>query len=127
MIESWEQAYAYAVKLRDEFLASLAVELEITTTPRPELQGGDRIEVGCPIAAGHVVYMPGTIVSVGRQGDKVPRETRIRVAVAYGDVDYALTTTPWAEHLTDELPELTWDRMPTTWGRLPAIDWDDLP
>lgn len=127
MIESWEQAYAYAVKLRDEFLASLAVELEISTVPRPELQGGDRIEVGCPIAAGHVVYFPGTITSVSRQGAKAPGETRIRVACAYGDVDYALGTTPWAEHLTDQKPELTWDRMPATWGRLPDIAWDDLP
>lgn len=127
MIETWEQAHAYAVKLRDEFLASLAVELEISTVPRPELQGGDRIEVGCPIAAGHVVYIPGSITSISRAGDKAPRETRIRVACAYGDVDHALTTTPWAEHLTGQLPPLTWDRMPSTWGRLPEITWDGLP
>ncbi|MHC6592433.1 hypothetical protein [Arthrobacter sp. C152] len=127
MIESWEQAYAYALKLRNEFLASLAVELEVSTVPRPELQGGDRIEVGCPIAAGHVVYVPGTITSISRQGDKAPRETRIRVACAYGDVDHALTTSPWAEYLTDQKPELTWERMPSTWGRLPNITWDALP
>ena len=127
MIESWEQAYAYAVKLRDEFLASLSVELEITTIPRPELQSGDRIEVGCPIAAGHVVYFPGSITSVNRQGDKAPRETRITVSCAYGDIEYALTTTPWADHLTPDLPPLTWDRMPATWGALPDITWDDLP
>lgn len=127
MIGSYEQAYAYAQTLRAQFLASLAVELEISTVPRPELQAGDRIEVGCPIAAGHVVYIPGTITSISRAGDMAPRETRIRVACAYGDVDYALTTTPWAEHLTGTLPDLTWDRMPGTWGRLPAMTWDDLP
>lgn len=127
MIESWEQAQHYATKLRDDFLASLAVELEISTVPRPELQGGDRIEVGCPIAAGHVVYFPGTITSISRAGDMAPRETRIRVACAYGDIDHALTTTPWAEHLTGTLPELTWDRMPGTWGSLPALTWDQLP
>lgn len=127
MIDTYEQAYAYAVKLRDEFLANLSVELEISTVPRPELQAGDRIEVGCPVAAGHVVYIPGSITSISRQGDKVPRETRIRVACSYGDVDHALNTTPWAEHLTTELPPLTWDRMPATWGALPATTWDELP
>lgn len=127
MIETYEQAYAYALKLRDQFLSSLAVELEVSTVPRPDLQAGDRIEVGCPVAAGHVVYIPGTIVSLSRQGDKVPRETKLTVACAYGDVDYALTTTPWAEHLTTDLPELTWDRMPATWGELPDIAWEDLP
>lgn len=127
MIETFEQAYAYAVKLRDEFLASLAVELEISTVPRPELQAGDRIEVGCPIAAGHVVYIPGTITSISRQGDKVPRETRIRVACAYGDVDHALNTTPWAENLTREMPPLTWERMPSTWGAMPEMTWNEIP
>jgi hypothetical protein len=127
MIETWEQAHAYAVRLRDEFLASLAVELEVSTVPRPELQAGDRIEVGCPISAGHVVYFPGTITSISRGGDMVPRETRVRVACAYGDVDYALTTTPWAEYLTDQLPPLTWDRMPATWGTLPEITWNEIP
>jgi hypothetical protein len=127
MIESYEQAAAYGVQLRDEFLGSLAVEIDVRTTPRPELQAGDWIEVGYPIAAGRVVYFPGPISAIDRDGGAVPGQTRIKVQCAYMDVIASLARTDWAQHITSEMPPLTWDRLPGSWGALPALEWDQLP
>jgi hypothetical protein len=127
MITTEGQALAYAIELRDEFLASLSVELAVETVPRPELQAGDWIEVGCPVAAGHVAYLPGQIVSVRRGGSTVPSGTSLTVACSYIDVTAALDRTEWAQHLGPGMPTLTWDRSPGTWGQLPAILWNDLP
>lgn len=127
MIENLVQAEAYATKLRDEFLASLAVELTVETVPRPELQAGDRIEVGYPVSGSHVAYIPGRIVSIRRAGDPVPSGTSLNVSCSYADVITALSRTEWAQHITAGMPALTWDRMPGTWGSAPSISWDDLP
>ena len=127
MIESYDQAAAYGVQLRDEFLGSLAVEIDVRTTPRPELQAGDWIEVGYPIAAGRVVYFPGPISAIDRDGGAVPGQTRIKVQCAYMDVIASLARTDWAQHITSEMPPLTWDRLPGSWGALPALEWDQLP
>lgn len=127
MIETYDQAAAYARELRAKFFDSLAVELQVTTVPRPELQAGDRIEVGCPVSAGHVVYFPGVIRSLRRGGDPSPGPTTLTVACSYELVDEALSRTEWAEHLGNGLPALTWDRMPGNWGTFPAIIWNDLP
>ena len=127
MIETFDQAVAYARELRAKFFDSLAVELNVETVPRPELQAGDRIEVGCPVAAGHVVYFPGLVKSIRRGGSPVPSATSLTVACSYEQVDAALSRTDWAEHLGNGMPALTWDRMPGTWGALPAITWDSLP
>lgn len=126
MIETYSQAIAYATELRDAFLASLAVELSVETVPRPELQAGDRIEVGCPVD-GRVAYLPGLITSIRRAGSTVPTGTSLTVSVSYSDVVTALGRTEWAQHLTMGMPALTWDRMPGTWGQLPAVTWDSLP
>jgi len=126
MIETYSDAIAYAVELRDTFLASLAIELSVETVPRPELQAGDRIEVGCPVD-GRVAYLPGAITSIRRSGTTVPTGTTLTVSCSYSDVVTALTRTEWAKHITAGKPELTWDRMPSTWGKLPAINWDSLP
>jgi len=127
MIETPGQAAAYAVQLRDEFLAGLAVELAVESVPRPELQAGDRVEVGCPVADGYVAYLPGRVVSIRRDGSTVPGGTSLTVSCSYRDVTAALARTDWADDLTDELPPLTWDRMPSTWGHTPAITWNQLP
>jgi hypothetical protein len=127
MIESYDQAYAYGTQLRDEFLGSLAVEISLTTIPRPELQAGDWIEVGYPVAAGRVVYFPGSVASIDRSGSTVPKDTRIKVQCAYMDVIAALNRTDWAQHITSDMPPLTWDRLPGSWGSLPALEWDQLP
>lgn len=127
MIVTEGQALAYAIQLRDEFLATLAVELAVETVPRPELQAGDWIEVGCPVAAGHVAYFPGQVTSIRRSGSPVPGPTSLTVACSYADVNDALNRTEWADHITAGMPALTWDRMPSTWGSLPAITWDSLP
>jgi len=127
MITTEAQALAYAEVLRDQFLGSLAVELSVVIVPRPELQAGDRIDVGCPIAAGHIVYLPGTITGVRRRGTTVPQDTSLTVSCSYSDVTTALARTDWAQHLTNTMPELTWDRMPGTWGAGPDMTWDDLP
>lgn len=126
MIETTGQALAYAIQLRDEFLSSLAVELAVETVPRPELQAGDWIEVGCPVAAGHVAYFPGQITSIRRSGSPVPGPTSLTVACSYADVNDGLNRTEWAKHITAGMPPLTWDRMPATWGQLPAVTWDSL-
>jgi hypothetical protein len=127
MITTRAQADYYAAELRDRFLASLAIELAVETVPRPELQAGDRIEVGCPVAAGHVAYFPGTVTSIRRGGSTVPTGTSLTVTCSYGDVINALGRTEWAKNLTRTLPALTWDRMPANWGQLPPIIWNDLP
>jgi hypothetical protein len=127
MIETYAQAVEYGIKLRDEFQSSLAIELSVETIPRPELQAGDRIEVACPVAAGHLIYIPGTITGISRSFGAVPGGTSLTVQCSYSDVDAALTRTDWAQNLTGELPPLTWDRMPGSWGSLPAITWDNLP
>lgn len=127
MIENHDQAGAYARELRKEFLASLAVELTVETVPRPELQAGDRIEVGYPISGSHIAYIPGRIVSIRRGGDPVPSNTAINVSCSYADVLTALSRTEWAQHITAGMPALTWDRMPGTWGTAPSMSWDDLP
>ena len=127
MITSADQAAAYGVAQREEFLASLAVELTVTTVPRPELQAGDRIEVGYPVPAGHVAYFLGTITGIRRDGTNVPGYTTLTVSCSYNDVIQALGRTEWADHITGTLPELTWDRMPANWGTLPDLTWNDLP
>lgn len=127
MITNRVEADEYAGRLREEFLASLAVELAVEVAPRPELQAGDRIEVGCPVVGGHVAYFPGSITSIRRSGSTVPAGTSLTVSCSYADVSAALTRTEWAEHLGNGMPALTWDRMPGTWGSLPAIEWDQLP
>lgn len=126
MITSTAAAVLYAIELREQFLASLALELAVECVPRPELQAGDRIEVGCPFE-GRIAWIPGEITSIKRSGATVPGPTSLTVVCAYGDVIAALGRTDWAEHLTGTLPPLTWDRMPSTWGSLPLINWDQLP
>ncbi|MCT9624279.1 hypothetical protein HWD94_03965 [Pseudarthrobacter equi] len=127
MIGTIADAAAYAEELRDKFLRTLALELSVSMTPHPGLQGGDRVEIGCPIAVGHVVYFTGTITGISRSGDVLPRETSLTVSCSYLDILTGLSRTPWAKHLTDERPELTWDRMPATWGTLPDVTWTELP
>jgi len=126
MITTRVQADFYAVELRERFLSSLAIELAVETVPRPELQAGDRIEVGCPVTAGHVAYLPGTITSIRRGGSTVPTGTSLTVTCSYGDVLNALTRTEWAKNITSTKPALTWDRMPGNWGQLPPTIWNDL-
>lgn len=126
MITTVAQATSYAQELRDQFLGSLAVELSVETIPRPELQAGDRVEVGCPVPAGHVVYLPGEVTSIRRRGDTLPRETSMTVSCAYTDVIAALDRTEWAKHITSEMPDLTWNMMPANWGSLPAIAWSEI-
>ena len=126
MIVTREQAHAYALELRSKFLASLAVELNVTTAPRPELQAGDRIEVGYPVAAGHVAYFPGQIISIRRSGNPLPGPTTLTVSCSYQDVSTALKQTTWSDHITSSRPELTWDTMPTRWGNTPSTSWDNL-
>ena len=127
MIETYEQALAYAIELRDKFLSTLALELTAHITPNPALQAGDRVEIGCPVAAGHVAYFTGSVTAVNRSGDTLPRETQLTVSCSYLDVLAGLARTDWAKNLTSERPELTWDRMPATWGTLPETTWTDLP
>jgi hypothetical protein len=126
-ITSYGQALTYAIQLRDEFLATLAAELTVDTIPRPELQAGDWIEVGCPLPDGHVAYLPGQITGIRRAGDPVPRQTTLTVSCTYADVTAALNRTDWAKNLTTTLPALTWDRMPGQWGQLPVLAWNTLP
>jgi hypothetical protein len=127
MITTEGQALAYSIQLREEFLASLSIELTVETVPRPELQAGDWIEVGCPIAAGHVAYLPGQLTGIRRGGEVVPTGTTLTVACSYKDAVTALARTEWAKDITSDMPALTWDRMPGTWGQLPALAWNDLP
>jgi hypothetical protein len=126
MITTVAQATTYAQELRDKFLGSLAVELSVETIPRPELQAGDRVEIGCPVTAGHVVYLPGDITSIKRSGDTLPRGTTLTVSCSYTDVLAALDRTEWAKWITGTMPELTWDLMPTSWGQLPPITWSNV-
>ena len=126
MITSYAAALAYAEELRDKFLNSLAVELTVEVTPRPELQAGDRIEVGYPLAAGHVAYFPGEITAIRRGGNPIPTATSLTVTCSYYDVSRALARTDWAQYLTADLPPLTWDRIPATWGTAPNVAWNDL-
>jgi len=126
MITSRPQADVYATELRDRFLSSLAIELQVETVPRPELQAGDRIEVGSPVIAGHVAYFPGVITSIRRSGSTVPGGTSLSVMCSYGDVINALGRTEWAEHINGNRPVLTWNRISGTWGQSPSTTWSDL-
>ncbi|MFJ4286398.1 hypothetical protein ACIPY0_12200 [Paenarthrobacter nicotinovorans] len=127
MVTTTAHALLYATDLREKFLNSLALELVVQIVPHPELQAGDRVEVGCPVAAGHVSYIPGDITDIKRSGKKTPGPTTLTVVCSYADVNAALQRTEWAQWLTPELPELTWDRIPGTWGTLPSITWNKLP
>lgn len=127
MIKTVAEAAAYARKLMNQALESLALELRLTISPRPELQAGDRIEVGYPVAAGHVAYFLGQITSLSRGGDPTPGPTALTVSCSYSDVVASLNRTEWAQYLTAGKPALTWDRMPGTWGTAPAVTWDALP
>ena len=127
MITSAQQANEYAATLQAQHMAKLAVELEVTTIPRPEIQPGDSIEVGCPVAAGHVVYIPGEVVSKAESGSPIPTPTKFTVSCSYADLQAALAQTTFGQHLTREMPPLTWDRMPTSWGTTPNLTWNNLP
>lgn len=127
MITTEQQASAYAQTLKQRQAESMALVLDVVTVPRPDLQAGDRIEVGCPIRDGHIAYLPGEIISISSSGNPVPGPTTLKVSCAYSDVLAAIARTDWAKDLTPEKPELTWDRMPTTWGSVPNVSWSDLP
>lgn len=127
MILNQEQALNYARQMREEFLSSLAIELTVETSPRPELQAGDRIEVGYPLPEGYIAYLPGEITDISRAWSNVPAGTTLTVSCSYRDVMAALSRTEWADHLTGGMPDLTWDRMPANWGTLPDTTWNDLP
>ena len=126
MIATYDQAVAYAQELRTQFLDSLAVELTVEVTPRPELQAGDRIDVGYPVN-GSVAYLTGRITSIRRGFNPTPTVTTLKVTCSYADVIRALAAPTWGRYLTAGIPELTWDRMPGSWGNAPSIAWDDLP
>lgn len=127
MITNYSQAIQYAETLKTRQMQSLAVKLSVETIPRPDLQSGDWIEVGCPVMAGHVAYFPGEIISISSSGSPIPGPTTMTVSCSYADVISALDRTEWAENLTREKPDLTWDRMPTQWGKTPAIPWQYQP
>jgi hypothetical protein len=126
LIDTPELAARYAAELRDRFLASMALVLEVQTIPRPELQAGDRVEVGCPVGD-RVAYFPGEVTSKRCGGSPVPGPMSLSVSVSYGDVMAALARTEWADNLTSERPALTWARMPGTWGNLPEMTWNEIP
>ncbi|AYN57809.1 tail protein [Arthrobacter phage Eileen] len=126
-ITSVAAAQKYAETLRDRQNQTYAVELSVDTIPRPELQAGDRIEVGCPVKDGHVIYIPGEVTSIQASGSPVPGPMSLKVSCSYQDIFDALARTDWSQYLTREKPPLTWDRMPATWGTAPALTWNDLP
>lgn len=126
MITNQADADAYARELRDKFLQSLAVELSIDTVPWPQGQAGDRVLVGCPVAAGHIAYFEGEVTDIDRGGNPVPDGTRLKVQCSYADVLAGLSRAEWSKHLTGQLPPLTWDRIPGTWGTLPPMTWDTI-
>jgi hypothetical protein len=126
-ITSIAGAGAYADTLRDRQEQSYAVELTVVTAPRPEVEAGDRIEVGCPVRQGHIMYLPGEVLSVQSSGSPIPGPSTFKVRCSYKDIFDAQGRTDWAQHITREKPALTWDRMPTAWGTTPDIVWNDLP
>lgn len=126
-ITSVPEAGAYAQTLRDRQDQTYAVELTVETVPRPEIQAGDRIEVGCPVKEGHTIYIPGEVTSIQASGSPIPGPTTFKVSCSYSDIFDALARTDWSQYLTSEKPALTWDRMPATWGTAPALSWNDLP
>jgi hypothetical protein len=126
-ITSVAAAQKYAENLRDRQDQTYAVELSVDVVPRPELEAGDWIEVGCPTKDGHVIYIPGEISSIQASGSPIPGPMNLKVTCSYSDVFDALARTEWSQYLTREKPALTWDRMPATWGTAPAVTWNDLP
>jgi hypothetical protein len=126
-ITSVSAAQTYANTLRDRQDQSYAVELTVVTAPRPEIEAGDWIEVGCPVKEGHVVYIPGEVTSLQASGSPVPGPTTFKVTCSYADIFAALNRTEWSQYITREKPALTWDRMPATWGTAPSMTWNDLP
>jgi len=126
LITSLTQAVEYAKTLRDRQNQTYAVELTVVTAPRPEIQAGDRIEVGCPVKEGHAIHLPGEVTTIQAGGSPTPGPTTFKVSCSYADIIAALARTDWAQYLTDELPPLTWDRMPGSWGTYPAPTWNNL-
>jgi hypothetical protein len=126
-ITSVAAAQKYAETLRDRQYQTYAVELAVETVPRPELQAGDWIEVGCPVKDGRVIYIPGEVTSIQASGSPVPGPMSLKVTCSYAAIFDALARTEWAQYLTNEKPALTWDRMPATWGTAPQLTWNDLP
>ena len=126
MITTAAQAQAYAVKLKNEQEESLAVVLDVQTVPRPELQAGDRIEVGCPVAGGHVAYLPGEITDISLGGSPIPGPMTMSVSCSYADVLIALGRTEWAQDLGTTVPALTWEQIPSAWGKIPDHAWNRL-
>jgi len=108
MITSTTQAVAYADVMRGEALNKLSIDLDVETLPRPELQCGDRVEIGYPIT-GKVIYLKGMIVRLKSAGNPIPTGTTLTVRCNYTDVMVALGTTPWAKYLTGNKPPLPWD------------------
>jgi hypothetical protein len=126
-ITSQSGAQKYAETLRDRQETAYAVELTVVTAPRPEIEAGDRIEVGCPVKEGHIMYLPGEVLSVSAGGSPLPGPTTFKVSCSYKDIFDAQGRTDWAQNITRVKPELTWDRMPTSWGTTPDLTWNNLP
>lgn len=124
MITTTGQALAYAETLRDQFLGNVAVELDVESIPHPHLQAGDRVLVGCPVTAGHLAYLPGTVTAISRGGDPVPGPDKYKVQCSYADVVAALSRTDWAKHLPQ--PPAMWNQLPGSWGSLGQLTWNEL-
>jgi hypothetical protein len=126
-ITSVSAAQTYANTLRDRQEPKLRGGTHRGNAPRPEIEAGDWIEVGCPVKEGHVVYIPGEVTSTAGVRLASARADDVQGLMLLRGHLRRLNRTEWSQYITREKPALTWDRMPATWGRPRSMTWNDLP
>jgi hypothetical protein len=87
MIETQEQADAYAVTMMTTHLAGLTVDLKVTCLPIPHLQQGDWVRVGNPVVNGQSFLLAGMVKTISQPSNgTVPGPCSVVVECSYSDV-----------------------------------------
>jgi hypothetical protein len=91
MIETQDQAEAYAFEMKVTQLAGLTVDLAVTALPQPHLQQGDWVVVANPIVNRVAIPLIGKIKTMSLSGKGAPGPMELVVQCSYWDVQRAIS------------------------------------
>lgn len=91
MIQTQEDADAYAYQMMVTQLSGLTVDLLVTALPQPYLQQGDWVTVANPVIGGAPVPLVGKIKAMRLSGAGAPKTMDLTVQCSYWDVAAAIS------------------------------------
>ena len=90
MIQTQDQADAYAYEMMQSQLSGLTIDLTVTCLPMPYLEQGDWVTVANPIVNGTVIPLKGKIKTLSMSGAGAPSTMTVVVQCSYWDVSMAM-------------------------------------